>query len=321
LQTFQDLVSNNKFPALMPNAYTAIKRLYSPRDAMEIFRLQDEIMLIEFDKHSDKYYLKQADRDGLEGYKKVLLRLRSKDDQVKENIGKIQGLLRVSVTAELEITPQEAADIAHKIGFNLAKAGISLSEFRRGLEVETEHFDVSTDLKVIGKIAWAHLRELPDYYTRLDEMEETGKTELSSKAWFRKKKTRSERLKWYRKMMRARTTPQTSEELKRNRKRRQDYRRHKRRHRVYNRTWWKRRGEQYAKQPKPPVPKTAQQRKGEARTKKEEILKKVARRLKRIKRSNLPQVKRPPTRPPNKALKTIMKKSSSTFTKGMQALT
>ena len=51
-------------------------------------------------------------------------------------------------------------------------------QFRRGLEVELEHgtHDPETnvtgdDLVLTGKIAWAHLKEIGDYYTRLDRME------------------------------------------------------------------------------------------------------------------------------------------------------
>ena len=47
-----------------------------------------------------------------------------------------------------------------------------------GLEVELEHgtWDPETDVSgddemTTGKIAWAHLNEFPDYYTRLAKME------------------------------------------------------------------------------------------------------------------------------------------------------
>ncbi len=55
---------------------------------------------------------------------------------------------------------------------------VDLGEFRRGLAVELEHgaHDPETDvthddLALTGRIAWAHLKELPDYYTRLREIE------------------------------------------------------------------------------------------------------------------------------------------------------
>ena len=47
-----------------------------------------------------------------------------------------------------------------------------------GMKVELEHgkrfpeTNVSNDDPLItGKIAWAHLKEFPDYYTRLEKME------------------------------------------------------------------------------------------------------------------------------------------------------
>ncbi|MFV9504798.1 MAG: DUF5661 family protein [Oscillochloridaceae bacterium umkhey_bin13] len=55
---------------------------------------------------------------------------------------------------------------------------VDLEQFRRGLEVELEHGmrDPETnvtgdDPNLTGKIAWAHLKEYPDYYTRLDNLE------------------------------------------------------------------------------------------------------------------------------------------------------
>ncbi len=73
-------------------------------------------------------------------------------------------------------TPEEANAIGDKLGINWAK--VDLQEFRRGLEVELEHGarDPQTnvtddDVTLTGKIAWAHLKEFPDYYTRLDKLE------------------------------------------------------------------------------------------------------------------------------------------------------
>jgi hypothetical protein len=51
-------------------------------------------------------------------------------------------------------------------------------QFRAGLEVELEHGTVNRTANVTdddplmtAKIAWAHLVEFPDYYTRLAKME------------------------------------------------------------------------------------------------------------------------------------------------------
>ena len=47
-----------------------------------------------------------------------------------------------------------------------------LNELRMGLEVEQEHEDVvGNDINMIAKIALAHLNEMPDYYTKLKQME------------------------------------------------------------------------------------------------------------------------------------------------------
>ena len=47
------------------------------------------------------------------------------------------------------------------------------NEFYMGMNVELEHQDVTDgSLVKTAMIAAAHLREIPDYYTRLDKMEE-----------------------------------------------------------------------------------------------------------------------------------------------------
>lgn len=75
-----------------------------------------------------------------------------------------------------QITLEEARSIGTNLGIDWTK--VDLEQFQRGLEVELEHgtHDLETDvtgndLLLTGKIAWAHLKEIPDYYTRLDKME------------------------------------------------------------------------------------------------------------------------------------------------------
>ena len=70
----------------------------------------------------------------------------------------------------------EAKRIGALLGVDWKK--VDLEQFRRGLEVELEHGarDPETnvthdDMSLTGKIAWAHLKEFPDYYTRLDKLE------------------------------------------------------------------------------------------------------------------------------------------------------
>lgn len=75
-----------------------------------------------------------------------------------------------------EFTTEEAKRIGNAIGIDWNKC--DLEEFRMGLHVELEHgkHDAQTnvtndDEAMTGKIALAHLKEIPDYYTRLDKME------------------------------------------------------------------------------------------------------------------------------------------------------
>ena len=74
------------------------------------------------------------------------------------------------------ISPDEAHQVGAALGVDWTK--VDPEQFRRGIEVELEHGarDPETnvtndDLLLTGKIAWAHLKEFPDYYTRLDKLE------------------------------------------------------------------------------------------------------------------------------------------------------
>jgi hypothetical protein len=80
------------------------------------------------------------------------------------------------MSAEQRITAEVARSIGMRLGLDWAI--VDLEQFRRGLEVELEHGarDPETnvtndDLTLTGKIAWAHLKEIRDYYTRLDRLE------------------------------------------------------------------------------------------------------------------------------------------------------
>ncbi len=75
-----------------------------------------------------------------------------------------------------EITIEVATRIGNDMHVNWAE--VDVNEFRKGLEVELEHgsHDPETnvtddDMELTAKIALAHLKEFPDYYSRLAKME------------------------------------------------------------------------------------------------------------------------------------------------------
>ncbi|MCX6796708.1 MAG: hypothetical protein NTW06_04415 [Candidatus Falkowbacteria bacterium] len=81
------------------------------------------------------------------------------------------------MTNKKHFTIEEAKAIGEQLGINWDK--FNPDQFRRGLDVELEHGlrDVETNVSndddlATGKIAWAHLKEFPDYYDRLEKMEQ-----------------------------------------------------------------------------------------------------------------------------------------------------
>lgn len=78
-------------------------------------------------------------------------------------------------------TANDARFIGEQLGIDWGSSSFDVEQFRAGMDVELEHGtrDPETDVTgddplLTGKIALAHLRELPDYYTRLARMEAEG---------------------------------------------------------------------------------------------------------------------------------------------------
>ena len=71
---------------------------------------------------------------------------------------------------------KNAKEIGDDLDINWNK--VDLNEFTKGVNIEFEHGTkypetnvTKNDKKLTGKIAWAHLKEFPDYYTRLEKLE------------------------------------------------------------------------------------------------------------------------------------------------------
>lgn len=81
------------------------------------------------------------------------------------------------MTNKKHFTIEEAKIIGEDLGVTWDK--FDVEQFRMGLDVELEHGLITPDTNVTnddpeltGQIALAHLNEFPDYYTRLEKMEE-----------------------------------------------------------------------------------------------------------------------------------------------------
>ena len=88
-------------------------------------------------------------------------------------------------TVSRAFTVEEARRVGEEIGIDWDSAPFDVEQFRLGMDVELEHglHDIMTNVTdddpvVTGKIALAHLNEFPDYYSRLELMEDQAKREL-----------------------------------------------------------------------------------------------------------------------------------------------
>jgi len=90
------------------------------------------------------------------------------------------------MTTNKRFTVEEAQAIGEELGIDWQD--FDVEQFRRGLEVELEHgaHDPQTNVTnddplLTGRIAWAHLKEFPDYYDRLYRMEEEAEAYWEAK--------------------------------------------------------------------------------------------------------------------------------------------
>jgi hypothetical protein len=91
-----------------------------------------------------------------------------------------------NMTETERTTTDEARRVGDAIGVDWDR--FDLEQFRKGMDVEYEHgsHDPQTNVThddpiVTGKIAFAHMKEFPDYYERLERMEEEAKRDWSER--------------------------------------------------------------------------------------------------------------------------------------------
>ena len=81
-----------------------------------------------------------------------------------------------------QFSAEQAKEIGEQLGIDWEQ--FNVDQFCQGMNVELEHgkIDPHTDVTddnplATGKIALAHLNEFPDYYDRLEKMEEEGEAD------------------------------------------------------------------------------------------------------------------------------------------------
>ncbi|MFA7673655.1 MAG: DUF5661 family protein [Clostridia bacterium] len=85
------------------------------------------------------------------------------------------------MTEKKRYTAEQAKKYGERLGIGWDK--FDIEQFRMGMDVELEHGRISPltnvtddDPLITAKIALAHLNEFPDYYTRLEQMEEEAES-------------------------------------------------------------------------------------------------------------------------------------------------
>jgi hypothetical protein len=85
------------------------------------------------------------------------------------------------MSSAMRFVTEDAMAVGDRLGVDWN--AIDVEQFRMGMNVELEHGlrDLETnvtddDVLLTSKIAWAHLKEFPDYYDRLKVMEQQAET-------------------------------------------------------------------------------------------------------------------------------------------------
>jgi hypothetical protein len=93
------------------------------------------------------------------------------------------------MTEEHRFTAEQARSYGEEVGIDWSTSPFGVEEFRSGMDVELEHGLHDDETNVTGddphmtaRIAWAHLKEFPDYYTRLERMEEDAHAYWASRS-------------------------------------------------------------------------------------------------------------------------------------------
>jgi len=87
------------------------------------------------------------------------------------------------MATKIIISKETAQRIGEQLGIDWSR--FDVDQFTMGMNVELEHGTVDPktdvthdDILLTGKIALAHLNEIPDYYTRLLKMEKEAENKL-----------------------------------------------------------------------------------------------------------------------------------------------
>lgn len=82
----------------------------------------------------------------------------------------------------MKFSEDDAQNLISQLGIK----DIDPKQFLIGINIELEHGSkypecnvTNDDPQMTAKITWAHLKEIPDYYTRLSKMESDAKTMTS----------------------------------------------------------------------------------------------------------------------------------------------
>lgn len=105
----------------------------------------------------------------------------SEEEEIEDVYQQLQSIS--SAKEDFDLSADEAKELGEKLGIDWDEVGYTPEDFIKGIKVEFEHGSVDPETDVTGddleetaKIAWAHLKEMDDYYDKLEKMESDANT-------------------------------------------------------------------------------------------------------------------------------------------------
>lgn len=132
-------------------------------------------------------YVESFERDGVRLTELGRLACKNGNEERVRLLLRCRANYTANPTPAPTITQAQAAETGVALGIDWNKVSFDVDQFQRGMQVELEHGDrddvtnlTEDGLVATGMIALAHLREVADYYYRLDEMEKSAKREAKA---------------------------------------------------------------------------------------------------------------------------------------------
>jgi hypothetical protein len=135
------------------------------------FRTAEDAKRLYRDHYDDPRFFGSMQKMSMDEFKAKVMKTSDNGGELVKAVDEMAVLSRLLTTSKLkQYARKRYRQIGDDLGIDWDE--VDFDQFAMGMKVELEHADITGgDLVLTAKIALAHLKELPDYYSRLEKME------------------------------------------------------------------------------------------------------------------------------------------------------